>query len=326
MEKRNSIEKDQNSIPNFPKKNKMKLGGEENTKLFIPNNSEINNDSKNNVQNTKDRVKFLFPDLSNNDINKVLERSEYNIEKTIELLRELKQEQKKDLEAKNPKPKINKRIKKRNYNEFTQSIKEKEKQENNKKEIVNNNNTTNINNNITNEINEKEEINNQINQTQSNNNINENNNLEYINLLISKLDEDKKDLINRQIDFLLNKFSKMKDISELKNLLVEIGFPKEKEDIDKNKINVDEINKKLDEKLKANQEKRNSIVALYKKYTKTCEEIKQKEEKIDELNNTYVNLLGIETDQKIRKEYYENELQEDDNCFNNYLNGPKEGC
>ena len=76
-------------------KNRMKLGGEENSKLFILNNSEINNDSKNNAQNTKDQVKFLFPDLSNNDLTSVLERSEYNIEKTIELLRELKQEQKK---------------------------------------------------------------------------------------------------------------------------------------------------------------------------------------------------------------------------------------
>ena len=145
--------------------------------------------------------------------------------------------------------------------------------------------------------------------------------------MFTQLPEEKKDLINRQIDFLLDKFSKMKDISELKALLTEIGFPTEKEEINKNQINNDEIRKKLDEKLKANQDKRNTIVALYKKYEKTCEEIKQKEEKIEELNNTYVNLLGIETDQKIRKEYYENELQDNENCFNNnYLNGPKEGC
>ena len=32
---------------------KMKLGDEENSKLFILNNPEINNDSKNNVQYTK---------------------------------------------------------------------------------------------------------------------------------------------------------------------------------------------------------------------------------------------------------------------------------
>ena len=312
---------------------KMKLGDEENSKLFILNNPEINNDSKNNVQYTKDKVKFLFPDLSNNDLSNVLERAEYNIEKTIELLRELKQEQKKNLEEKNPKPKTNKRTRKRNYNELAQSF--KDNQDNTKKEILNNNNNMNnnmnIDNNITNEIkeNEKELNNNQINQTQiqsNDNNINENNNNDNINLLINKLEDEKKDLINRQIDFLLDKFSKMKDISELKNLLTEIGFPTEKEEINKNKINDDEIRKKLDEKLKANQEQRNRIVALYKKYTKTCEEIKQKEEKIEELNNTYVNLLGIETDQKIRKEFYENELKENENCFNNYLNGPKEGC
>ena len=307
---------------------KMKLGDEENSKLFILNNPEINNDSKNNVQYTKDKVKFLFPDLSNNDLSNVLERAEYNIEKTIELLRELKQEQKKNLEEKNPKPKTNKRTRKRNYNELAQSF--KDNQDNTKKEILNNNNM-NIDNNITNEIkeNEKELNNNQINQTQiqsNDNNINENNNNDNSNLLINKLEDEKKDLINRQIDFLLDKFSKMKDISELKNLLTEIGFPTEKEEINKNKINDDEIRKKLDEKLKANQEQRNRIVALYKKYTKTCEEIKQKEEKIEELNNTYVNLLGIETDQKIRKEFYENELKENENCFNNYLNGPKEGC
>ena len=150
-------------------KNKMKLGGEENSKLFILNNSEINNDSKNNAQNTKDQVKFLFPDLSNNDLTSVLERSEYNIEKTIELLRELKQEQKKNLEEKNPKPKINKRTRKRNYNEFTQSIKDNQ-------DILNNNNiinNMNIDNNITNDIKDKEKEkevnNNQINQTQTQN-------------------------------------------------------------------------------------------------------------------------------------------------------------
>ena len=307
-------------------KNKMKLGGEENSKLFILNNSEINNDSKNNAQNTKDKVKFLFPDLSNNDLTSVLERSKYNIEKTIELLRELKHEQKKNLEEKNPKPKINKRTRKRNYNEFTQSIKDNQ-------DILNNNNiinNMNIDNNIISDIKDKEKEkevnNNQINQTQTQTQSNDNSNNDNINLLLNKLEDEKKDLINRQIDFLLDRFSKMKDISELKDLLIEIGFPTEKEEINKNKINDDEIRKKLDEKLKANQDQRNRIVALYKKYTKTCEEIKQKEEKIEELNNTYVNLLGIETDQKIRKERYENELQDYDNCFNNYLNGPKEGC
>ena len=133
MEKENSIKNDSNTMPSILKKNKMKLGGEENDKIFITNNSE------NNAQNTKDQVKFLFPDLSNNDINNVLERAEYNIEKTIELLKELKQEQRKNLEAKCPKL-TTKRIKKRNYNDFMQSI--KDKQDNDKKVI--NNNTSKI--------------------------------------------------------------------------------------------------------------------------------------------------------------------------------------
>ena len=276
MEKENSIKNDSNTMPSILKKNKMKLGGEENDKIFITNNSE------NNTQNTKDQVKFLFPDLSNNDINNVLERAEYNIEKTIELLKELKQEQRKNLEAKCPKL-TTKRIKKRNYNDFMQSI--KDKQDNDKKVI--NNNTS--------------------------------------NLLMNSLDDEKKNLINRQMDFLLDKFSKMKDISELKNLLTEIGFPTKKEDIEKNKINVDEIKKQLDEKLMANKEEKKRVVNLYKKYAKTCDEIKEKEEKIEELNNTLVNLIGIETDQKIRKEYYENELQDNNNNYNDFLNGPREG-
>ena len=315
MEKENSIKNDSNTMPSFLKKNKMKLGGEENDKIFIANNSE------NNAQNTKDQVKFLFPDLSNNDINNVLERAEYNIEKTIELLKELKQEQRKNLEAKCPKL-TTKRIKKRNYNDFMQSI--KDKQDNDKKVI--NNNTSNINNNINNnisEIKENEINNNQINQIQSNNNSNDSNN--NINLLMNSLDDEKKNLINRQMDFLLDKFSKMKDISELKNLLTEIGFPTKKEDIEKNKINVDEIKKQLDEKLMANKEEKKRVVNLYKKYAKTCDEIKEKEEKIEELNNTLVNLIGIETDQKIRKEYYENELQDNNNNYNDFLNGPREG-
>ena len=39
MEKENSIKNDSNTMPSFLKKNKMKLGGEENDKIFITNNS-----------------------------------------------------------------------------------------------------------------------------------------------------------------------------------------------------------------------------------------------------------------------------------------------
>ena len=89
------MKNEQVAIPNFFKMNKIKLGGEENDKIFIAANTGKNNDQNDNVKNTAEKVKFLFPDLSPNDIKNVLERAEYNIEKTIDLIRELKQEQKK---------------------------------------------------------------------------------------------------------------------------------------------------------------------------------------------------------------------------------------
>ena len=100
--------------------------------------------------------------------------------------------------------------------------------------------------NIQNKNQENKEIN-QIKQTQSNDESNEkdsnNNNIEN-NSIINNLDEEKKNLINSQIDYLLNKFSKMNNISELKKLLTEIGFPLEKEEQDKENINIMELQKK----------------------------------------------------------------------------------
>ena len=331
MEQKNFNKSHNSTIPSFFKTNKMKVGKEENEKLFSLNQNN-NNDSKDIVENTTEKVKFLFPDLSTKDVKNVLERAEYNIEKTIELLKELKKEQKKKSENNNNSntSRFGKKVKKRNYLEFIQKIKDKTE---NKNEI-NNNVNDNINSNVhsTNIQNKNQEnkVINQIKQTQSNDESNEkdsnNNNIEN-NSIINNLDEEKKNLINSQIDYLLNKFSKMNNISELKKLLTEIGFPLEKEEQDKENINIMELQKKLDEKVNTNSDIKNKIVSLYKKYEKTCVDIKQKQDKIEELSNTLGNLIDTETDQKIRKERLEKELKDSENSIfnNNNFNGPKEG-
>lgn len=331
MEQKNFNKSHNSTIPSFFKTNKMKLGKEENEKLFSLNQNN-NNDSKDIVENTTEKVKFLFPDLSTKDVKNVLERAEYNIEKTIELLKELKKEQKKKTENNNNSntSRFGKKVKKRNYLEFIQKIKDKTENKNEINNNVNDNINSNVHStNIQNKNQENKEIN-QIKQTQSNDESNEkdsnNNNIEN-NSIINNLDEEKKNLINSQIDYLLNKFSKMNNISELKKLLTEIGFPLEKEEQDKENINIMELQKKLDEKVNTNSDIKNKIVSLYKKYEKTCVDIKQKQDKIEELSNTLGNLIDTETDQKIRKERLEKELKDSENSIfnNNNFNGPKEG-
>ena len=331
MEQKNFTSSHNSTIPSFFKTNKMKVGKEENEKLFSLNQNN-NNDSKDIVENTTEKVKFLFPDLSTKDVKNVLERAEYNIEKTIELLKELKKEQKKKSENNNNSntSRFGKKVKKRNYLEFIQKIKDKTENKNEINNNVNDNINSNVHStNIQNKNQENKEIN-QIKQTQSNDESNEkdsnNNNIEN-NSIINNLDEEKKNLINSQIDYLLNKFSKMNNISELKKLLTEIGFPLEKEEQDKENINIMELQKKLDEKVNTNSDIKNKIVSLYKKYEKTCVDIKQKQDKIEELSNTLGNLIDTETDQKIRKERLEKELKDSENSIfnNNNFNGPKEG-
>ena len=330
MEQKNFNKSHNSTIPSFFKTNKMKVGKEENEKLFSLNQNN-NNDSKDIVENTTEKVKFLFPDLSTKDVKNVLERAEYNIEKTIELLKELKKEQKKKSENNNSNTsRFGKKVKKRNYLEFIQKIKDKTENKNEINNNVNDNINSNVHStNIQNKNQENKEIN-QIKQTQSNDESNEkdsnNNNIEN-NSIINNLDEEKKNLINSQIDYLLNKFSKMNNISELKKLLTEIGFPLEKEEQDKENINIMELQKKLDEKVNTNSDIKNKIVSLYKKYEKTCVDIKQKQDKIEELSNTLGNLIDTETDQKIRKERLEKELKDSENSIfnNNNFNGPKEG-
>ena len=331
MEQKNFNKSHNSTIPSFFKTNKMKVGKEENEKLFSLNQNN-NNDSKDIVENTTEKVKFLFPDLSTKDVKNVLERAEYNIEKTIELLKELKKEQKKKTENNNNSntSRFGKKVKKRNYLEFIQKIKDKTENKNEINNNVNDNINSNVHStNIQNKNQENKEIN-QIKQTQSNDESNEkdsnNNNIEN-NSIINNLDEEKKNLINSQIDYLLNKFSKMNNISELKKLLTEIGFPLEKEEQDKENINIMELQKKLDEKVNTNSDIKNKIVSLYKKYEKTCVDIKQKQDKIEEFSNILGNLIDMETDQKIRKERLEKELKDSENSIfnNNNFNGPKEG-
>ena len=285
---------EQNNTNIIFKRNKFKLGGEENDKkLFIPKNSFNLSE-----EDPTEKVKNLFPELPHKDIQNVLERAEYNIEKTIELLNELKQEQYKN-------SKINKRkIKKRNYLDMIQTTQE-------------------------NPYNKKEKENNIINSNQGKNIIEKNNTKETINYdqIINNMDEARKNNIYQKVDYLLEKFDKMENISELKQLLTEIGFPLVKEDPEKEKIKKAELLKELDEKLKRNQKLKDSILNIYKKHEKTKEEIKKKEDLVEEKSNTLGNLIEVEAEQKIRKEYYENEMKEYENSINNnYLNEPKEGC
>ena len=370
MEAKNAI-MENNAIPQFLKNNKLKIGGEENNPIVVNNNIK---DESNKEQNTKEKMQFLFPNLPPEEINKVLERTEYNIEKAISLIKELKQ-QKKLNTLENPIKNENSKkrrkfrgIYKRNYisciqkkrtvyqnntdNASTQRL--PANPQNNLNTI--NNNNTNINNTI-NTINSNNEIRNIPNaNANSNTNINtiNNNNINSINIISNSnnnnanihennisannagsvntinnnernnetnsnnksLDERRTNLIKRQIDFLVKEFSKMNDISQLKKLLTEIGFPVTK---DEKKIeNLEEI---LQEKIKSNQEEKQFIVNQYKKHNAICQRIKEKEEKIDELTCSLANLIEAESDQKIREEKYRNELMEyarnqNDNFYN----------
>ena len=351
----NNNPKENSTVSQFFNKKKLKLGGEEN-KIPIPiNNKDINNDA-NNPQNTKEKMQFLFPNLPPEEINNVLERAEYNIEKAIILIKELKeQKDKKDNLNKDNviNPKKKKGIIKRNYNCMIE--KEKEFLKNQiEPNVCQNTNKTNTLNNTSNNININENKgdddistnpnirNNNINMNNSNNNnekennindekikdINSNNNdnnVETINNNIH-IDDGKRNLINRQIQYLIVKFSEMTDISQLKNLLKEIGFPVNN-DNKENKENNDEsennkLIEKLNEKVKINKEEKKFIINQYNKHNSICKLIKQKEEKIDELTSSLVNLIDAESEQKMREEEYKNELTEyirllyNDNSFN----------
>ena len=372
MEAKNAT-MENNTIPQFLKNNKLKIGGEENNPIVINNNIK---DESNKEQNTKEKMQFLFPNLPPEEINKVLERSEYNIEKAISLIKELKQQKKLNtlenpIKIENAKKRRKlKGIYKRNYisciqkkqTNYQNNANNASKQilpanpQNNVNTINNNNNNINnanneirnlpnansnsnansINSNNINSINTISNSNNNnanIHENNSNANANTNininnagdgdantgNNNERSNETHSNnrsLDEKRTDLIKRQIDFLVKEFSKMNDISQLKKLLTEIGFPVTKEE--KKIENLEEI---LNEKIKSNKEEKQFIVNQYRKHNAICQKIKEKEEKIDELTCSLANLIEAESDQKIREEKYRNELMEyarnqNDNFYN----------
>ena len=347
------------TIPQFLKNNKLKIGGEENNPIVNNNNIK---DESNKEQNTKEKMQFLFPNLPPEEINKVLERTEFNIEKATELIRELKQQAKLNtLENPIKNQNIQKRRKfkgiyKRNYisciqkkqtrnenksdNSSTQRLApnpqnnlntinnndtniinanqaNRDNNENsnlsnaNSINTINNNNTINNSNNIINENNHETNENNV--ERSNTDNSNEINNEAHSN---KSLDERRTNLIKRQIDFLVKEFSKMNDISQLKKLLTEIGFP-----VSKNEKKIENLEEILKEKIKSNQEEKQFIINQYKKHNAICQKIKEKEEKIDELTCSLANLIEAESDQKIREEKYRNELMEyarnkNDNFYN----------
>ena len=117
----------------------------------------------------------------------------------------------------------------------------------------------------------------------------------------------------------------MTDISQLKNPLKTIGFPKNKENADESEDN--KFIKIFKEKTESNKEEREFIINQYIKHNTVCHQIKQKEEKIDELTSTLGNLIDVESEQKMIEEEYKNEFIE---CIkfmkgNNNYNTPREG-
>ena len=329
MEAKNAI-MENNAIPQFLKNNKLKIGGEENNPIVVNNNIK---DESNKEQNTKEKMQFLFPNLPPEEINKVLERTEYNIEKAISLIKELKQ-QKKLNTLENPIKNENSKkrrkfrgIYKRNYISCIQKKREirnipnANANSNTNINTINNNNINSINiiSNSNNNNANIHENNISANNAGSVNTINNNERNNETNSNNKSLDERRTNLIKRQIDFLVKEFSKMNDISQLKKLLTEIGFPVTK---DEKKIeNLEEI---LQEKIKSNQEEKQFIVNQYKKHNAICQRIKEKEEKIDELTCSLANLIEAESDQKIREEKYRNELMAYARNKNNNFYNPTE--
>ena len=371
------------TIPDFFKNREIKKGGEEDNQPISFNNNI--NDMNNNPENTKTRMQFLFPKIPKEEINNVLERTGYNIEKAVILIKELKEQKNKTNGLENKKGKI---VQKRNYNSVIEKesniLKNKEvkpdnisinnkqniplnssnniistntyknnndnhiqkKSNNENSNIINNNNINNPNR-INNISTQQENKINPVQETHLNSNNNyinsektdkiEDNNMnnaekpeenEDSNNII--LDEEKKNKINQQINYLLDKFARMNDISQLKSLLKEIGFPEKEENKDKEKEENDK-NKLIEiikEKIENNEKERKYIISQYTKYNGISKLIKQKEDKIDELTSSLGNLIEKESEQKMREEDYKNELKEYSNIYkNNYnnFNDPREG-
>ena len=314
---------------------KLKTGDEENKSQKC---NDINTVMIKNEQNTKNKIQYLFPDIPQNEINSIFDRSENNIEKAILLVKDFKKEEAKLQTLKNP-MKAKKIIKfkrprqlKRNYNTainhepltITESKVKNETKEINNSNIENanncNNNNINKSNNtindnnvqknlknknidINNNVNSNNNIQNNINNIQNNISSNVNNNINN-NINNNSLDQERTNLIKRQVNFLVEKFKRMHDISELKQLLIRIGFPTQKVE------STVEFENKINEKIRSNQEEKQIIIEKYNKYDKTQREVENKKERLDEMNGTLCNLVEIESLQKIRQEHYKNELTE----------------
>ena len=349
------------TIPQSLRNKKLKLKGEENNKQIIINNQNIINKA-NNPPNAKETIISLFPSLTPEEISNVLERAEYNIEKAMSLIKELRtnkknlsKEKEKEIELK-----MKKGLIKRNYNNMSEKANKVLKNQNKSNISPNSDTSSNIVN-LSNNINTIEEINNNnensstnpninnndinINSLNNNNNDSENNinsipannsnknDRNYENKVETinhnnhniNVDNTKINLINGQINYLVGKFSEMTEINQLKNLLKEIGFPENKENSDESEVN--KYIEILKEKAESNKEEKKFIINQYNKHNAVCQQIKQKEEKIDELTSTLGNLIDAESEQKMREEEYKNELIE---CMkyikeNNNFYNPKEG-
>lgn len=120
----NNEEKERRNINNFScipkifKNNKLKKCSEE----FSEN---IRYNISTDEQTTKEKISFLFPNLPEESINNILERSENNIERAISLIKNLKNEELKLNNLTNPetkesgqKRKLIRGIRKRNYNDL----------------------------------------------------------------------------------------------------------------------------------------------------------------------------------------------------------------
>ena len=81
---------DNSSIPLFLKQSKLKLEGKCNKQISLKNNDIVIN--TNNRQNPKETIQLLFPSLSSEEISNILERAENNIEKVMNLIKELKEQ------------------------------------------------------------------------------------------------------------------------------------------------------------------------------------------------------------------------------------------
>ena len=355
------------TIPQSLRNKKLKLKGEEINKQIIIKNQNIINNANNppNAKETISSLfPSLTPEEISNVLERAeynIEEAMNLIKELKANKKNLSKEKKKEIELK-----MKKGLIKRNYNTMIEQANEALKNQN-KSNISQNSGTSSLTVNLSNNINTIENINkNKNNNENENSSTNPNINNNDINININSLnnnndsdnninsipannsnkndrnyenkvesinhnnhninvDDAKRNLINRQINYLVGKFSEMTEISQLKNLLKEIGFPENKENNDESEVN--KYIEILKEKAESNKEEKKFIINQYNKHNAVCQQIKQKEEKIDELTSTLGNLIDAESEQKMREEEYKNELIEYMKYLkeNNNFYNPEEG-